>query len=248
MSEHVSDHLSDYLDDELGASQRAAVDAHLRACAACVAELEDLRRVVTHAAAMIELDAPPVHDLWTGIRARIDTSRAGVTPFRAGTTNPNPEPGTRNREPLDARRRRISLSIAQLATAAVLLMALSGTAAWLLRGRAPVATMSGSGVIQAEVEPRASSIDVRPVNFADAQYDAAVVDLERTLQDRRNDLNPRTVEILERNLKLIDAAIAQARQALDEDPGNTYLNRHLVDSRRRKLDLLRRAASITEGD
>ena len=88
----------------------------------------------------------------------------------------------------------------------------------------------------------------RPVNFADAQYDAAVADLERALDERRNDLNPRTVEILERNLTLIDAAIAQARQALEEDPGNTYLNRHLVDSRRRKLELLRRATAITEGD
>jgi tetratricopeptide (TPR) repeat protein len=107
---------------------------------------------------------------------------------------------------------------------------------------------TASAAIEAEVEPTATPDVVRPVNFADPQYDAAVSDLERALDERRNDLNPRTVEILERNLKLIDAAIAQARQALEQDPGNAYLNRHLVESRRRKLELLRRAASINEAD
>jgi tetratricopeptide (TPR) repeat protein len=144
---------------------------------------------------------------------------------------------------------RISFSLAQLAAAAALLMAVSGATAWFLRGSvdgpAPVSTPA---VIQAEIEPRAMADAVRPVNFADAQYDAAIADLERTLDERRNDLNPRTVEILERNLKLIDAAIAQARQALEEDPANAYLNRHLVESRRRKLDLLRRATTINDAD
>lgn len=243
MNEHVTDHLSSYLDDELSATERADVDAHLRDCRSCSADLEALRHVVEHAAAIASHDAPPARDLWTGIHARINGSSASVAAFPPSSGNPNRERGTRNLEPL-----RVSLSIAQLAAAAVLLIAVSGTAAWMLRGRAPVASVAGTAVIQAEVEPRASSTDVRPVNFANPQYDAAVSDLERALEARRNDLNPRTVEILERNLKLIDAAIAQARQALEEDPGNMYLNRHLVDSRRRKLDLLRRATSITEGD
>jgi anti-sigma factor RsiW len=241
MNEHVTKHLSSYMDDELSATARTAVDAHLRDCRDCSADLEALRQVVAHAAAIAAHDAPPARDLWTGIQARIDGS--SVAAFRPRTENQNLEPGTRNLEA-----RRISLSVAQLAMAAALLMAVSGTAAWMLRGRAPVAGVTGQAIIQAEIEPRASSTDVRPVNFADPQYDAAVSDLERALEERRNDLNPRTVEILERNLKLIDAAIAQARQALEEDPGNMYLNRHLVDSRRRKLDLLRRATSITEGD
>ena len=228
MSTHVTDHLSDYLDDELGAAEGAAVEAHLGVCAACARELEELRRVVAYARSVGADDPPPARDLWNGIRARIEEHR--VVAF--ARTAP----------------RRITLSIPQLAAAAALLMAMSAGTAWLVRGSAPQATAPPSATIQAEVEPRAESGDVRVVNFADAQYDAAVSDLERALDERRNDLNPRTVEILERNLRLIDAAIAQARQALEEDPGNMYLNRHLVESRRRKLDLLRRATAITEGD
>ena len=233
MNAHVTDHLSEYLDDELAASDRAAIDAHLHVCDACAEELDALRRIVAHAATVAEHDAPPARELWSGIHARIEgrvTRMVDSAPTRVAVP------------------RRVSFSIAQLAAAAVLLIAVSATGAWILRGRAPAPLSPAAAVIQAEVEPTAASADARLVNFADAQYDAAVSDLELALQERRNDLNPRTVEILERNLTLIDAAIAQARQALEEDPGNMYLNRHLVESRRRKLDLLRRATAITEGD
>ena len=235
---HVTDSLSAYLDDELSSQERASIEAHLRACAECAATLEELRRVVSAAARAAADDTPPQHDLWTGIRARIDAPR--VVPFADAA------PGHR-------RRWQVTLSVPELAAAAALIMTISAGAAWVLRGaspagRVPVGVSMGiTPTIQAEMEPTAGPEAVRLVNFADPQYDAVVADLERTLQERRNDLNPRTVEILERNLKLIDAAIAQAHQALEEDPANAYLNQHLVDSRRRKLDLLRRATAI-EGD
>ncbi len=60
-------------------------------------------------------------------------------------------------------------------------------------------------------------------NFADAQFNAAVTDLEQILRDERDRLDPRTVLIIERNLKAIDAAINEARMALNNDPANPYL-------------------------
>lgn len=249
MSQHVTAYLSAYLDDELEPRERQAVDAHLEACASCAGELDALRRVVGFAATLPEHDTAPARELWSGILARIEPAATA--------------PGTRHRAPgiaslADARAaarrapaatpRRVSFSIAQLAAAAVLLIAVSGTAAWILRGREAAAPVPAAAIVEAEIEPTVPAGEVRPANFGDAQYDAAVADLERALDERRNDLNPRTVEILERNLKLIDAAIAQSRQALEEDPGNMYLTRHLVESRRRKLELLRRATFITEGD
>jgi anti-sigma factor RsiW len=231
MNEHVTDHLSAYLDDDLDAATRASIERHLRSCAACAEELSELRRLVTYAGQVTSHDAAPARDLWPAIAARLTGSN--VATFQT------------KREPT---RRVISFSVAQLAAAAVLLMAFSGATAWFLRGNVATAPEITTAMIQAEVEPRATADSIRPVNFADAQFDAAIADLERTLQERRNDLNPRTVEVLERNLKLIDAAIAQARQALEEDPGNAYLSRHLVESRKRKLDLLRRATAISEAD
>ena len=86
---------------------------------------------------------------------------------------------------------------------------------------------------------------VANVSFADAQYDAAVSDLEKALKNGRTRLDKSTVAIVEHNLQIIDQAIEQARQALEADPANSYLSGHLVEARRRKLDLLRRAAALT---
>ena len=100
--------------------------------------------------------------------------------------------------------------------------------------------------IQAMAEPlMPPSADVTPANFADAQFDRAVADLEQILVEQRDTLDPRTVVVIERNLAVIDEAIRQARAALEIDPANTFLNSHLADARRRKLDLLRRATALS---
>src|SRR2546422_667922 len=62
---------------------------------------------------------------------------------------------------------------------------------------------------------------------------------------RTGRLDSTTVRILERNLATIDTAIAQARRALAADPGSAYLNHHLADTMRRKLELLRQATALT---
>ena len=72
-------------------------------------------------------------------------------------------------------------------------------------------------------------------------------DLERVLLEQRDRLNPRTVMVIERNLQVIDDAVREARAALAGDPANPLLNAQLADVRRRKLQLLRRAAAVAEG-
>jgi hypothetical protein len=80
--------------------------------------------------------------------------------------------------------------------------------------------------------------------MADAQYDAAVADLEQAVKAGRGRLDASTIAIVERNLQIIDQAINQAREALVTDPANSYLSSYLVEARRRKLDLLRRATAL----
>jgi Xaa-Pro aminopeptidase len=90
----------------------------------------------------------------------------------------------------------------------------------------------------------APSSDIMPVDFEDAQFDRAVMDLEQVLAEQRQTLDPRTIAVIERNLTAIDEAMREAREALEADPANIFLNSHLADSRRRKLDLLRQAATL----
>jgi hypothetical protein len=131
--------------------------------------------------------------------------------------------------------------------AASLLIAVSSAVAYVAAGRsvgnpAPVAS---EPAILAQAEPiLAPSAEIAPANFADAQFDRAVSDLERVLAEQRDELDLRTVIVIERNLAAIDEAIRQARAALNADPANPFLNSHLAEARRRKLDLLRHAATL----
>ena len=79
---------------------------------------------------------------------------------------------------------------------------------------------------------------------ASQSYAVAVADLERVLAEGRGKLDTTTVKIIEKNLAAIDRAIAEAQRALDADSGNLYLNTHLAETMRRKLDLLRQAAAL----
>ncbi|PYQ51042.1 MAG: hypothetical protein DMF78_14190 [Acidobacteria bacterium] len=58
MSAHLGDRLSAFLDGELAADQRAAVEGHLRECAACARELEELA-AVDALARELPVQAPP---------------------------------------------------------------------------------------------------------------------------------------------------------------------------------------------
>lgn len=210
-----TDRLSAYLDDELEASEREALERHLETCAECRTVLTDLRAVVTRAASLPK--RTPESDLWPGIEERV----ARIRPFRRTFT--------------------FTFSWPQLAAAAVVLLALSGAIAWWLR--APVAPATAARDEAAVRSGRTPSTTL-PVSFADESYDHAVADLERALSEDRARLDPKTVEVIEKNLAAIDAAIAQAQRALAADPSNTYLNGHLADARRRKLAWLRAVSAM----
>jgi hypothetical protein len=137
------------------------------------------------------------------------------------------------------RRRRIAFSVPQLLAAGIALAVLSGGGAWLLHPD-PIRVAD----VQPAV-PAPGSVRVEMIGDATARgYDAAVDDLERVLADGRGKLDTATVRVLEQNLAIIDRAIAQARRAVAADSANLYLNSHLAETMRRKIDLLRQAATL----
>jgi hypothetical protein len=259
MHEEWTDRLSDYLDGELSADEQRALESHLRTCTPCAAVLNDLKRVVARAQAAGAVARPPQADLWAGIAERIDASRT----WNAGAVAPDNVAAFRGRAP-----RRIAFTLPQLAAAAIVVAAVSGGLAWQLRPGLSSDRVASTDLSGSPAAPATSSTDAalspaeagRPfrgadadagsarfetVGLADAQYDAAVADLEKALKTGRGKLDSSTIAIVEHNLEIIDQAINQAREALVGDPANTYLSSHLVEARRRKLDLLRRATALT---
>jgi hypothetical protein len=91
-----------------------------------------------------------------------------------------------------------------------------------------------------------ASAEVLPVSLEDPQYDAAVDELQQALERGRSKLDPTTIAAVEQDLKIIDAAVADARRALEADPSNGYLSGYFVETRQRKLTLLRQAAALTQ--
>ena len=163
------------------------------------------------------VDTAPDQDLWSGVASRIGR----VVPFQTRA------------------HRRFSFTLPQIAAASLALMVLSGGMVWLAKSGDPRADFPVSS--GAELAP------VAPVRVSDNHYEGAVEDLQQALERNRAQLDPETVRVLEENLKTIDAAIEQCRQALDRDPSNPYLNSHLAAARQRKLALLRRATALTAG-
>jgi hypothetical protein len=74
--------------------------------------------------------------------------------------------------------------------------------------------------------------------------DAAIADLQEVFERSKSRLDTSTVRVVQQAFTTIDQAIAEARAALEADPGNAYLNLHLADTMRRKLELLRRVNAI----
>lgn len=243
--------LPDYLEGTLAGTDRAAVEGHARGCARCGALLADLAAIAHDAAGLPDL--APSRDLWAGIAERIE---APVIPLA-----PAPMAGR------GARRR---WSGPWLAAAAALLVSLSTGITFLATRHhyAPASTtvaVAPSGAAPAPVAPataphardsltrpvpRAASPAASP-SFAsrraapvDRVYDAEISRLAAILRERRSQLDPATVAIVEKNLRIIDQAIAQSRAALSKDPASHLLNDQLNSALDQKVELLRTVALL----
>jgi anti-sigma factor RsiW len=134
---------------------------------------------------------------------------------------------------VDIRSRRFSFSVPQLIAASVALILLSGGGAWM-------ALKPPQTVV---VTPRPDS-GFTVVNVSTRRADAAIADLQDVFERNKSKLDTSTVRVVQQAFTTIDRAIAEARAALEADPSDAYLNLHLADTMRRKLELLRRINAI----
>ena len=214
MSDQFTGQLSAYLDGELDDLARTRLEGHLGECLACARILTDLRAIV--AAAPHYQGREPARDLWQDIEPRLE--EAEVLPL---TYRPAAPP---------SRHRRFGWK--ELIAASLLMAAVGGGAVWVALGRSTPA-------VPVAAAPEPAAPDARNVGFADQQFDAAVHDLEGLLAAGRDRLDSSTVRTIEQSLARIDAAILEARTAIQRDPANAYLSRQIAANMRRKLNLLR---------
>ena len=163
----------------------------------------------------------PEHDLWPVIAGRLEPRRPSR--FR--------------------RLRRTTAGVVPRALAALFFMGLGALVTWLAMSGEP--TLDDGQVATTAPPPIATpaAYDVGAttgVEAIEADFLRAREALWRDVLANRDRLQPATVEVVEQNLEIIDRAIRDLRRALEADPGNPALERRLIDSHRRGLDLLRR--------
>ena len=222
MHNEIINQLSAYLDGELSVEDRARIDGHIACCAACRTVLDDLKAIVV-TAPYYEGEAPK-RDLWDGIQAGISEQKEVAFA----------------RRPSPVARRQFSLG--QLVAACLAFAAVTGGGVYVaLKDRTTIVEVPSPVALSPSPEAvSAVSATVR----AGEVYDAAVGDLERVLAEGKDQLEPRTLKVIEENLRIIDRAIAEARSAIAADPANAYLRSQVAANMRRKLDILRKATDV----
>lgn len=261
--ERFNDALGDFLERELTEAERARMEAHALACEDCGPLLADLRKLRIDAANLEEL--APSRDLWSGIAARIETPVVSI-----GTTSDRHRAIARRRTSLwvglaaaglvavtaTATYQITRQSLASKTVVAAAPQPATTTAALTSpvvdsatsTPKDPTAAPTVSGSPNAKPAPVAATVALANNKLSPAQtYDMEISRLRQVVDRRRGNLDSSTVAVLEKNLRIIDDAIAQCRKALAQDPSSSYLNESLTEALDNKVQLLRAAATLPAG-
>jgi len=228
MTDRWTESLSEYLDGELVPEDRRELGLHLESCADCAQTLRELEQVVERARALP--DRAPEHDLWPAVEARI-TGRAQAATTIEPERIPERVPERVQAGPPPRRRLThvVSFTWPQLVAAGLAVALLASAAFWL-------GTRGDRRLVEHTTQPATpGTTSTVSVN------EAAIDDLRNALARGRDDLDPQTVKVLEQNLATIERSIREAKAALDADPANPYLRRHLQETMTSKANLLRQA-------
>ncbi|HEY1953446.1 MAG TPA: zf-HC2 domain-containing protein [Gemmatimonadaceae bacterium] len=259
--------LPGYLEGTLDEKSRARVGGHLSECVRCAGLLRDLENIRDDAAALPELS--PSRDLWEGIEARIAApviplavrersrraspawmgiaaaalvvSTAGVT-YVLTSSSIRPSTGVVALVNQPAAQSPTSSGPAssspQVAVAPV--PAVESGVSGQTKSASRLASNPAS-----ESEPSAAAQFAAADQAASgAVYDREIEMLQKVVSQRKSRLDSTTVAIIERNLRIIDAAIEQSKAALAKDPASRLLGDQLTHALDKKVELLRTAALL----
>jgi len=257
--DEFGDVLADVLERTVDEATRARVEAHALACGDCGPLLADLRKLRIDAANLPEL--APSRDLWSGIAARIETPVVAIN----STTSPQPTRSRRRLTPVwlglaaagligitatitheMTKRSVANTMVARVPTRVTDTAAASANPTTTIAARqdgAQAPTRQASPTTSGAATTRLASNSGNKLS-PQQTYDQEIARLRSIVNQRRPQLDSATVAVIEHNLRVIDDAIAQCREALRKDPNSRFLIESLNDAFDTKVQLLRAAASL----
>lgn len=217
--ERYREQIEELVDGALGSVRRAELDLHLSQCADCRAFADDMRAIHDAAAALDRL-APPDR-VWLQIAGRLRQEGRVTSPA-----------------PVASGRRHGAL----IAIAATLLLAV-GSSLYLLVPRAPGASApQTAGGAEPAGSPASAEQIVQGVEnefrLAEQHYQNAINKLEQVAKMDQGAIDAQTAAMLQKNLQVIDQAIAESRAALQSEPQSAPARDSLFEALKRKVTLL----------
>jgi len=218
------DRIQELVDGTLGAIRRSELDQHLEQCAECRALKEDLERIRDAAAALPQMRPPD--GAWLQIAGRLRQEG-------------------RLRQPAPpAMPRRVSYAWLGIAAALVLV---SGVSVLMLLRSAPQAPAAQPSVPAAAGNAKTGeSVEAvqNEVEAAQEQYQKAITKMDDLRKANMTALDPQTSEVIEKNLGIIDQAIAENRAAVKAEPASVAARETLFEALRQKVSLLQDTISL----
>ena len=260
--------LPDYLEGTMDGSVRASVERHLSECVRCTSLVRDLENITQEAASLPDL--APSRDLWAGIESRIAAPviALGATPARqrklapawmgiaaaalivstAGITYTLTARTIRSSAVATAVPSPASTQITAAKPVTVMTAPEPAgpidTGGPVSSGVARLAQNGSASTSRSGVQASLASQTQAAINPADGIYVKEIALLQDVVRQKKSQLDPSTVAIIERNLQIIDAAIEQSRAALIRDPASRMLSQQLTHALDKKIELLRTAAML----
>ncbi len=234
--EKCQDLISDLLDGALNREDQSLLSAHLEECLDCVGVQDDLQSIVgfcrTHRG---EYDAPPNEQaLWLRIRNMVE---AGAGAVAAAPVSDKP---ARSGFWKSWAGRSWELSFAQLtASAAVIVLVVSlSTIVGLRRYQ--------SGDPKAGVTPANGSLSVAAASVRDrvSKQQQLISYWNQRVEFNKSRWNPEMRETFERNLLVIDQAVNESFNSLNQNPHDEVSEEMLNAALNEKLSLLKEFAEL----
>jgi hypothetical protein len=217
---HFDTAIDDYVDGSLDAGAGAALEAHLERCHACRALVDDLRAL---RAATRSLDpVVPSPRVWMRIAAAVDADR--------------------RKRSLFGRFELAGLEWRPILSTAAVVIVLAGGIWASYRDVSSASARRAARVAAADTTPAPVVSPIQPVgttlDAAEQHYTNAIATLEQITKSGTDDLDPPTARIVQSNLAVIDQAIGESRQALQQEPASNVAQESLLDALRSKIGLL----------
>lgn len=212
--------IQELIDGTLGPIRKAELELHLDQCDDCRGFADDLRRIHETAASLDELEPPD--RVWLQIAGRLrQEGRVAVAPAVA------------------PRARR---SAAMLAIAAALVLSVAASIVVLMRVNAPQQAPATAAAPAAPGGNAAAPDAVEDVaaefRLAEQHLQNAISKLEAAAKTDDDIIDAQTAAALQKNLQVIDQAIAESRSALQQEPQSTRARDSLFELLRQKVVLL----------